>query len=366
MTPAVPPPGVTIGVEEEFLVVDGDTGRPSAEADLVVASAARTGLRITPELTPTQIELVSPVCSTMVELEGVLRRQRKAAVQAADEHGLRLVASGTPVTGRAAPPPWRDHARYQKMAKHFGAMVHEQGTCGLHVHVGVHDADLAVRACGYLRPALAVLLAISVNSPFHAGLDSGHESWRAVLAARWPTVEPPPLLFGRADRDLEVARLRRFGLAVDRGGIYWWARPSELHPTVEVRIADTQPEVEDTLLIVALVRALVRSAVAAAQREEPWPTADDTEVRAAIWSAARGGLAGPGIDPDCGRLTPHTVLLDRLLSVVRPHLEETEDWETTVLLLERLRGSGTGASRQRAAVRRAGALSAAVEAMTLR
>ncbi|MER5264305.1 YbdK family carboxylate-amine ligase [Actinosynnema sp. NPDC002837] len=359
-----PRPGETLGVEEEFFVIDPATRLPVARADALVDDAGTVGLSAAAELTPMQFEVVTPVCRTVPEIALSLRRQRALAGRLAANHGLALAATGTPALGTTPPPPVRKGGRYERMADHFGALLDEQGTCGLHVHVGVADLDLAVRVCTRLRPSLAILLAISANSPFHAGMDTGHDSWRAVLSSRWPTVTAPPRLLDSAQYHDEVERLHRYGLASEESGIYWLARPSRRFPTVEVRVADTQPTVADTLLLVVVIRALVCEAVMATQREDPFPAHDDTYIRAALWAAARNGLSDT-----CARTDPALVTnveaVERLVSRLRPHLEENGDWRTVTSLVRRLRHLGGGAHRQRAVHHRTTSLEAVVDSTLL-
>lgn len=356
--------GGTIGVEEEFFVVDRATRLPVARADRLIDDAGSVGLTAAAEITPMQLELVTPVCRTVDEVALALRRQRASAARLAADHDLALVASGTPALGVTPPPPVRMRGRYERMADHFGALLDAQGTCGLHVHVGVADLDLAVRVCTRLRPSLATLLAISANSPFHAATDTGHHSWRAVLGARWPTVTAPPHLLDRAHYHDEVERLRRYGFALEESGIYWLARPSRRFPTVEVRVADTQPTVADTLLLVALIRALVCEAVAATEREDPFPAHDETHIRAAIWNAARHGLAGTSAITD-PTLVTNVGVVEKLAWRLRPHLEESGDWNTVISLVHRLRRWGGGAYRQRDVYARTRDFEAVVDSMRL-
>lgn len=364
MTRPLPPQSSaegTVGVEEEFLVVDAATRGPVPGADLVLPAAARLGAAVTGELTPMQVELITPVCTTLAEVGGALARGRLALARAAASHGWRIAASGTPALTSAGPPPLCETPRYQALADRFGSLVDEQGTCGLHIHVGVPDRDEAIRACGHLRPWLACLLAISANSPFHAGRDTGYASWRAVVAGRWPTIGPPPVMDGLEGYHQAVGRLRHHGVAEGEQDVYWWARPSATYPTVEIRIADTQPTVADTLLVAALARAAVLEALDAVRRGVRPPCLEDAEVNAMIWRAARDGMAHPrtGDDP----ASAVAVRVQQLVRRLRPRLEQMGDLATVIRLRRRMCSLGTGADRQRAAVRQHGGLHAAVDAV---
>ncbi|WP_411080425.1 glutamate--cysteine ligase [Streptomyces sp. cmx-18-6] len=357
--------GGTLGVEEEFYLVDARTRLPVAAADIVLPSVRERGVAATSELTPLQIELQTPVCHSLADVATALARGRRALAASAAEHGLGILASGTPVLDAAPPPPLSAAPRYSAMLDRFGALLNGQGTCGLHVHVGVPDREEAVRLCGHLRPWLACLLAISANSPFSSGHDTRYESWRAVLATRWPTVTPPPVLSGVAAYESTLERLQRYGTALSPQGVFWWARPSPGFATVEIRVADTQPTTEDTLLLTALTRALVLEALDAVRRNAPVPDVDDLRVNAMLWRAARYGMDGSLIHPETDDLVPAPALFQQLCSQLRSRLERLGDWDTVSRLSERLLSVGSGARRQRTAAEGGGRLRDAVDAVSV-
>ena len=226
--------GLTVGVAEEFLLVDYRTRRVSPRAPLVLAAAAGRLPGLQPEITQFQVETATPICHTMAEVRANLVDSREKLAGTARRQGLRLAATGTPVLGRATPPPLTDNARYQQMAAEFGAVTDGLSICGCHVHVGIPGPEEGIRASNYLRPWLPVLLALSANSPFWEGRDTGYASWRYLVWARWPTAGPPPVFESADQYEHAVRSLMQVGAAMDRAMAYWDIRLSQQHPTNEL------------------------------------------------------------------------------------------------------------------------------------
>jgi carboxylate-amine ligase len=240
-----------------------------------------------------------------------------------------------------------ENPRYQRIMRDYGALWPTPGLCGCHVHVGVPDRELGVQVLNHLRAWLPVLQAVTANSPFADGTDTGYASWRSVLWARWPTVGPPPHLESAARYDAVVAELVGTGAMLDDGMLYWYARLSAHVPTVEVRIGDVCPTVEDTLLVAALVRALVSTVVDEVARGRPPRPLRDWLVDAAHWRASRDGLEGAAVDVTSGRPRPAWELLHALVAHVTPALDRHGDTAAVRQLLDLLAQRGSGAARQR-------------------
>lgn len=336
----------SFGVEEEFLLVDPDTGEPRMLNAEVVASAAELGLDLHTELARCQVETNSPVCWDARTLRGHLIRMRGAAAAAAMRHGSRLVAVGSPLVG-----PWRlpvtDADRYRRMAERFGVLTVEQGVCGCHVHVAVPDRDVAVQVCNHVRPWLPTLLALGANSAVHRGVDSGFASWRSILWSRWPASGPPPLFESVERYDRTVATMVDAGILMDERMVYWDIRPSSHLPTVELRVADVQPTVDETVVLATLVRALVMTAVRAVERGDPAPAVTLEALRAASWLAAREGMCGRALDPRSERPTTAGHRLDALLGHVHEALDELAEYRRVAGGLRRQLDVGNGAQWQR-------------------
>ena len=175
----------SMGVEEEFLLVDPSTGHPLMCSLAVVEAAEKLGVRLQLEFTQCQVETTSPVCWHTHELRTGLAEMRSAAADAAAQCGARLLAVGVPVLGSAV-LPITDIRRFRTIASRFGYLAGTRGVCAGHVHVGVPDRETAVQVGNYLRPWLPALLALTANSPIHRGVDTGFASWRSIMLSRWP------------------------------------------------------------------------------------------------------------------------------------------------------------------------------------
>ncbi|MFC7534127.1 glutamate--cysteine ligase [Actinoplanes sp. GCM10030250] len=341
---------LTVGVEEEFLLLDPETGEnvPAAPAVLdELPAALREHSRR--EFRHSMFEMVTPVCTTLTEIEQHLRRHRRAAASAAEAAGCRLVAAGATPVGEPQLTV-SDNPRHRAIAEHYGPIVRDPAVCGCHVHVGVPDRETAVRIGNHLRIWLPVVQALSVNSPFHAGADTGHASWRSMQLDRWPTLGPTPAFRSAKDFDRTVDLLVASGAMLDESLVLWYARPSAAYPTLEVRVADVCLTTSDTVLLTGLIRALVAT--------EPAATDDvpDEVLRAAHWNAAHQGMDGTLLDLRQARARPAWDLVGDLVTEVTPALRQHGDEDRIRAELTRVRAEGTGARRQRELFRRTGSL----------
>ncbi|GHE15013.1 carboxylate-amine ligase [Streptomyces alanosinicus] len=345
-------PLLTVGVEEEFLLVDPRTRLLMPAAAPVISTAqVKLGDRVAPELTCYQVETRTEPHRDLGALAEQLYANRLSLSRAAAAHGAGLVSSGTPVLTPAGAPPFMPGARYERSARAFGALDEEQVCCACHVHVGMASRAEAVQVSNHLRAWIAVLIALAANSPVWDGRDTGHASWRTVCWARWPAAGPPPYFESAGHYDDLVATLIGTGVVLDAGGIYWDIRPSHHVPTLEVRVADAGLTVDDTVLIAALVRAAAATALASVRAGRPAPRPDPHMLRAASWHSAREGLTGTVLDPVSRRLTPSSRRMHSLLAWIHPALTRHGDAALVESLLSQLNLYGTGAVQQRAALR---------------
>ncbi|WP_433223946.1 carboxylate-amine ligase [Dactylosporangium sp. CS-047395] len=339
----------TVGVEEEFLLLDPPTWRNVPAADeLRVALPESLRERDHAQFRSSKVEMVTPVCATLAELSDRLAENRTAAAAAARRCGARLVAVGaTPV---AEPDLTEvDTPRFHAIVEQYGPIAQDPALCGCHVHVGVPSRELALEVCNHLRPWLPVIQAMGVNSPWYAGTDSRHASWRGIALERWPNLGPWPLLDSPEDYEQAVDELVGTGVMLDATMGLWWARPSTRYPTVEIRVGDVSPTADDAVLVAGLVRALVGTAVGDIAAGRPALRMPEQLLRAAHWNASHQGLGGTLTDlwERCAR--PAWELVDRLHETVAPALERHGDAALVAAGLDRLRTLGTGADRQRRA-----------------
>ncbi|MFJ6194773.1 glutamate--cysteine ligase [Micromonospora sp. NPDC092111] len=356
-----------LGVEEEFLVVDADRGEVVPEAATVVDRARPAlGVRVGGEITKLQVETRTDPCHAVADLAAQLTAGRAAIQAAARSAGLRVMASGTPVLGRAVPPPITEGPRQDRGTATYRGLHDELAICAVHVHVEQPDRDRAVLICNHLRQHLPVLLALTANSPYWSERDTGYASWRTVTWQRWPVAGPPPYLTSARQYDAHVDTLLEAGALVDPGTIFWDLRLSTHQPTLEVRVADVPVGAAESAALAALVRALVVTAGAAVDRGDEGPRLVPEIMRLAYWRAARDGMGGHGVDVVTGRLSPAPDLAGRLVGLARPALEEAGDHRRVEEWLAGLAGHGDGATRQRAAAAPRGRLTDVVDELVAR
>lgn len=333
----------TVGVEEELLLVDAVTGEVRSSADAVLRADIDDAL--TTELQQEQVETGTTPRTSLQDLYAELAGLRRSADLAAARTGARIAALGTsplPVSPQATP-----HARYQKMVERFGLTASEQLTCGCHVHVSIDDEVEGIAVLDRIRVWLPTLLAVSANSPYWQGQDSGYASFRSQSWSRWPSAGPTGAFGTPANYHRIVDALIGSGTVLDDGMIYFDARLSRSHPTVELRTADVCRTVEDATLIAGLARGLVETASRDAGAGRA-PIEMPTEVlRVATWRAGRSGVSGELVRPQTGRPAPATAVIAELLAHIEAALADQGDRELVHELVATLLDRGNGAVAQR-------------------
>lgn len=341
---------VTVGVEEEYQLVDAETFelRPRGEQVLADAKGA-LGERVQGELNLSQIEIGTPVCRTLEDVRRSIVGLRRSVNQAADESGSHIVALGTHPFSEWLGQSINPGARYQQLEEDYQQLARDLLVCGCHVHVAVSDPDLAIRIMDQLRPFIAPLLALSVNSPFWQGIDTGYASYRSELFVRWPGTGPPPILGSRAGFDDLVASLVRAGAVSDASFLYWDLRPSIRYPTLEFRMADVCLSVDEAVMLAGLARSLVRTFADRDPAGAPASPVSPEVLRFARWQASRYGMEAELVDPVRGELRSAVEVIADLLEMLRPDLEAAGEWDVVRGAVETIFVRGTGAQRQRAA-----------------
>ncbi|WP_329030261.1 glutamate--cysteine ligase [Streptomyces sp. NBC_01423] len=351
----------TVGVEEELLLVDEQSGDPQALSTAVLALAERRAdgdSVFESELHRQQLEFATEPRADMRELADEILRWRAEAARSAAEAGGAVAALATsplPVS-----PVIGEGERYRWLADKFGLTTQEQLTCGCHVHVSVESDEEGVAVLDRIRPWLAVLLALSANSPFWQGQDTTYGSYRSRVWGRWPSSGPVEV-FGSARRyHDEVQSLVDTGVLRDKGMIYFDARLSHRYPTIEVRVADVCLEPADAVLLATLARGLVETAARAWRAGDPPEPYGVGLLRMAAWQAGRSGLEGPLLHPATMRPASAPDVVRALLAHVRDALEDSGDLAAAEEGIEQLLKRGTGARIQRDALERTGSFRDAV------
>ena len=359
----------TIGVEEELLLVDGRTGAPTAIAERLLQNweqnTAGNGEASPPpvstddgvieaELQQQQIEIDTAPCTALVDLEQQIHAWRQQADKLARTAGGRAVAIATsplPVSPDVMPG-----SRHRALAERFGLTAVEQLTCGCHVHVGVESPDEGVAVIDRIRVWLPVLIALSANSPFWQGRDSGYASYRSQVWRRFPTAGPTEQFGGVAAYRGRVAALLATGVPLDEAMMYFDARLSHRYPTVEVRVADVCLLASDTVLLAGLVRALVETAVRAWKRGDAARPVPAELLRMASWRASRSGVEGELLDPYSARPRPAADVVAALVEHIGPAARDLHDEDALLAGLDHVQRRGTGTMWQRRAYKSSGSL----------
>ena len=350
---------LTLGVEEEFLLLDTRMGVPTPAAGRVRAAAEQERVlerdEVDTELLQAQVEVATPVCAELDEVAAHLTRLRGALATTVARADCRLAATGGAPLLPPRPVPITQKQRYREMYSDAAQLVDEQLICGMHIHVAVPDRSAGAAALGRLRPWLPLLVALGANSPFWDGRDTGFASWRTVVFGRWPVSGSPPFFADAAHYEERVATLLATGVVPDRRQMYWHARLSEDYPTVEVRAPDVQLDVDSAVTLAGIARALVATALRETRRG-PRPLDPPASVlQAAGWHAARHGLGADLVDPRTGTPQPAADAAHGLLDHLTPALNELGDLDRVTAGVRRLLSAGTGAERQRAALIHGGA-----------
>ena len=354
----------TLGVEEEYQIIDPETRELLVrEGDAVQQRAQRATINdeLVPELMTSQIEAVSPVCRTLAEVRAEILRLRREANEAAAKEGARIAAASThPFSD------WRDQRttpkeRYKRIVESYQRLARQQVAFGFHVHVGLSDREAAIQVMNRLRLWLAPMLALSANSPFWLGEDTGYASYRTQVWGRMPVSGPPGIFESLAEHDALVEALVASGVVADSTKAYWDVRLPENLDTVEIRVMDVCSRVDEAVMMAGLTRALVRTCYERVERGEPYPKPRLELLHAAHWLASRHGLDAKLLDTEAGKASPAREVIEKLLAFARPALEDGGDWEEVSTLVRETLEHGNGANRQRRAYEKTGRLEDVVD-----
>lgn len=346
-------PAFTIGIEEEYLLVDPQTCM-LAEAPKALMAECAVALegQVSPEFLQCQIEVGTRVCETIGEARKDLRRLRRTVAKLSARHGL------APIAASCHPfADWKSQShtpkdRYNGLARDLAGVARRMLICGMHVHVGIDDKDLRIDLVNQLAYFLPHLLALSCSSPFWQGEDTGLASYRLTVFDNLPRTGLPPRLGGWGEFERSVAALVELGLIEDGTKIWWDLRPSHRFPTIESRICDVCPRIEDTLTLAALTQAVVRMLWRLRQRNQRWRIYDNFLVAENRWRAQRYGCAEGLIDFGRREIVPVPELIDEFLHLIA----EDAGWLRSTAECERARGmaaEGPSAVRQRATLEKA-------------
>ncbi len=340
----------TLGVEEEYMLLDGETLDLVQHVETVLAATAGHELeaRVNPELMQSVLEIATPVCHTPAEVEGELRKLRGYVTGLASDQAMRVGSAGTHPFSLFERQRITARDRYRHLVDQLQYIARRELIFGLHIHVAVDDPEKAVKVVNGLLAHLSSLLALSANSPFWRGELTGLASSRPMVFAAFPRSGPPPRFRDYADYAEVVGQLEKTGCIADYTHIWWDIR---LHPrfgTVEIRICDAVTRVEDAVALAAFCQALVKmySEHYAVGAEIPsYHRILTTENK---WLAARYGLEAPVMDLATGRRNrlPVAQLIRRTLKEIEPHARELGS-DRELEGIREILAKGNGSDRQR-------------------
>ena len=346
------------------MLVDPVEGRPASAGDVVLEAAqewlgADADHQVEQEFKMEQTEIGSSPSTDIPTLRAELLQLRRSVAAAAGSTGVHVVAVATsPFKVRPTATP---NERYARMVEMFGIIARQQLTCGQHIHVSISSPDEGVAALDRIRCWLPLLTAISANSPFWQGQDTGYASYRSIAWGQWPTAGPTETFGDVAGYHRAIKGLLETGAAIDDGMIYFDARLSARYPTLEIRVPDVCTNVSDSALIAALARGLVDTATHDWVHGRPAEKIRIEVLRGASWRAARFGLSGDLLDHRSRELVPAWAMVDALVEHVLAALRANGDLDFVLEGVARLRRTGTGADLQRKEFARRGLLSDVVQ-----
>src|SRR4051794_26213615 len=339
----------TLGVEEEYMLLDGETFDLVQHIDTVLADVSGHELepRINAELMQSVLEVATPVCHTPADVEAQLRALRTYVCQTAGARGMRVGSAGTHPFSLFERQRITAKDRYRALVDQMQYIARRELIFGMHIHVAVDDAEKAIQVVNGLLPQLGPLLALSASSPFWRGEPTGLRSSRQMVFAAFPRSGPPPRFRDYSDYAQVVNQLEKTGCIQDYTHIWWDIRPHPRLGTLEIRICDAVARLEDVIAITAYCQALVKHYAELVERGEEIPSFHRILTTENKWLAARYGLSAPVMDLHTGRRNrlPVAALVRRTLKTLRPHARDLGSEEELAGIDEILR-RGNGADSQ--------------------
>jgi carboxylate-amine ligase len=339
----------TLGVEEEYMLLDAETFDLVQHIDTVLAAVAGHELetRINAELMQSVLEIATPICRTAGDVDRELRRLRSYVCEIGREKGLRVGSAGTHPFSLFERQRITARDRYRNMVDQMQYIARRELIFGLHVHIAVDDPEKAIKVMNGLLLDIPVLLGLSGSSPFWRGEPTGFSSIRQMVFAAFPRSGMPPRFRDYGEYAEVVGQLEKTGCIADYTHIWWDVRPHPKWGTVEVRICDAVTRVEDAVALAAYCQALVKLYSERHERGEEIASAHRMLTSENKWLAARYGLEAPLMDLATGRRNRVALaqLVRRRLRELEPHARELGS-ERELEGIEAILSRGNGADRQ--------------------
>lgn len=340
------PPSFSLGIEEEYLLVDRDTLDLASVPEAVFSECAdELGEQVTQEFLKCQLEIGTRVSATIAEAREDLRHLRRTVKTVAGRYGLAPLAVSTHPFAKWDDQRFTDKERYRDLEEDLAAVARRMLICGTHVHVGIGDDDLRIDLLSQFSYFLPHLLALSTSSPFWQGRETGLKSYRLTVFDNMPRTGLPPSFNSWADYQRSADIIIKTGMIEDCSKIWWDVRPSANFPTLESRICDMMPRMEDTLAVAALTQSLFCLLYSLRTKNMAWRRYDRFLVQENRWRAQRYGMTEGLIDFGIGEVVPFADLAEELIDLTRPHAEALGCFEE-VQHIRTIAAEGTSADRQ--------------------
>ena len=316
-------PAFTIGIEEEYLLVDRETRDLCAEPPPAMMAECEKRLtdQVSPEFLRAQIEVGTRVCRSIAEARTDLSRLRATVADVAALHGLAPIAAATHPFADWHDQKHTDKERYNVLARDLQALARRLVICGLHVHLGIEDEDLRIDLMGQARYFMPHLLALSASSPFWGGLETGLMSYRLSVFDGLPRTGIPDLFESYGEYQRLVGQMVSANLIDDASKLWWDVRPSARFPTLEMRICDVCTRLDDAVTIAAIYVCLIRMLYRLRQGNQRWRIYPRTLIDENRWLAQRHGPDGELVDFGKGEQVPYPELLEEIVELVREDAE---------------------------------------------
>ena len=317
---SLPEPPFTLGIEEEYLLVDRASGALISTAPESMLAECETHLegQVTPEFLQSQIEVGTRVCSTLGQAQGELAHLRRTVAEVAERHGLAIVAASTHPFAHWGSQRPTTKARYETLARDLQGVGRRLIICGMHVHVGIGDDDLRIDLMSQVTYVLPHLLALSTSSPFWRGTNTGLMSYRIAVFDELPRTGLPEQFDSWGEYQRHVRVLVEAGLIEDASKLWWDVRPSQRFPTLEMRITDVCTRLEDGITIAALYRCWLRMLWRLRRNNQRWRRYAAMLINENRWLAQRYGYAKGLVDFGKGHIVPYAELLEEMLEIIAP------------------------------------------------
>lgn len=354
---AIPEPSFSVGIEEEYLLVDKESRDLKSEPPPALLAKCEEALhgQVSPEFLRSQIEVGTKVCKSVHEARDDLVHLRSTVGGIADEFDLALIASSTHPFAHWQSQQHTDKERYNLLAQDLQQVVRRLVICGMHVHVGIEDDELRIDLLNQATYFLPHLLALSTSSPFWQGAPTGLKSYRLSIFDELPRTGLPHSFSSYSEYERTIELLVNAGLIEDASKIWWDMRPSGRFPTLEMRITDVCPLVEDSVAIAALFQCILRLLYRLRRKNQRWRQYPPLLIRENRWRAQRYGVEQGMVDFGKGAIIPFSELLEELFELVAEdadHFGTTAEVQHARTILKR----GTSADRQLARFEEAKAL----------